>query len=219
MSEEIVDFWYSFFDERNSRWYYFSVRESNPEMDKVTAMAEAVGNYFDLEVDRDAISFLVAQREDYKENIAEKKDQGHEEVSDGKIRLTEELLVAGESDKGAFNKKQFKALGIGWPPKSGWKQRLVGSVINKDDYEEFLSYTNDHLTSVADQDLDISDGVIDYLRDLTSNTQKRINHLKEALEEKQLEEIDKQVTEAKIDLLEEFIPHFSRIQSKLSNIK
>lgn len=215
MSDEIVDFWYSFLKERNSAWYYFSARESNPEIDKGTAMAEAVGNYFGVNPGRDAIAFLVAQKEKRKE---QKKEEDYQEVSDGEVRLTSHLLEAGKSDNGAFNKKQCTALGVRWPLESGWYQRLIGKVVDKDDYEEFLSCTNDHLTSVADQELDISKGVIDYLRDLTSNTQKRINHLQQILEDGQLGGTEKQITEAKIALLKEFIPHFGRIQSQLTDL-
>jgi hypothetical protein len=186
-------------------------------MGKAAAVAEAMSNYFDVKAGEDAIAFLVAQKERYNEDKNKKAD--YEEVSKGEVRLSEKLLEAGNSDHGALNKKQFEILGIGWPPKSGWKQRLIGTVMDKENYEEFLSYTNDHLTALGDEELDISDGVIDYLQDLTSNTQKRINHLKKMLDRKGLGKAEKQVIEAKIVLLKEFIPHFSRIQSRLTNIE
>lgn len=43
--------------------------------------------------------------------------------------VTEEWINANRTDLGAWTLLQFKALGIDWPPRSGWKEKVLGSDI------------------------------------------------------------------------------------------
>lgn len=37
---------------------------------------------------------------------------------------------------------QLAALGVAWPPREGWRRKLVGSEIPDDDYQRFLDLAN-----------------------------------------------------------------------------
>ena len=54
------------------------------------------------------------------------------------IKLTEDLIRAGESTKGGYNKKQLAILDVAWPPSKGWKSATIGKSIRKEDYQQFL---------------------------------------------------------------------------------
>lgn len=62
--------------------------------------------------------------------------------------ITKELIELGMSDNGGYNREQLIILGV-LPSESkkfiipkGWKNRLIGSNISKDDYDLFVSYKN-----------------------------------------------------------------------------
>ena len=55
------------------------------------------------------------------------------------VTITKELIEAGASNQGGWNRKQFQALGIQWPPKNGWKTRLIGTRIDRSKAALFLS--------------------------------------------------------------------------------
>ncbi len=55
-----------------------------------------------------------------------------------KVVLTREMIEAGISSKGGYNKKQLFILGVEWPPSKGWKSQLIGSSIDKNIYDQFL---------------------------------------------------------------------------------
>jgi hypothetical protein len=63
---------------------------------------------------------------------------------DGMVVVTEELLRHGATnpDVGAWNKRQFEALGVPWPLKSGWKAALLGTRITPDQASAFLDLRN-----------------------------------------------------------------------------
>lgn len=52
--------------------------------------------------------------------------------------ITENLLVQGCSGHGGWNARQFKLLGINWPPKEGWKNKVIGNYIEDSLAEEFI---------------------------------------------------------------------------------
>jgi len=51
--------------------------------------------------------------------------------------ITKKWLDANRTAKGAFTKKQVQALGIKWPPTSGWMKSIVGEFISSDKAREF----------------------------------------------------------------------------------
>lgn len=54
------------------------------------------------------------------------------------IILTQELIEAGVSPKGGYNKCQLATLGIEWPPQKGWKSSVIGKTVTEEDYRQFL---------------------------------------------------------------------------------
>lgn len=58
------------------------------------------------------------------------------------LTLTDNLIRAGQTNNGGWNKKQLHLLGISWPPTKGWKLKVIGQEITEEHYEEFLSLKN-----------------------------------------------------------------------------
>lgn len=54
------------------------------------------------------------------------------------MKLTEEMILAGQTGNGGWNRAQLAALGIDWPPHKGWKRRLIGTEISEQQYQRFL---------------------------------------------------------------------------------
>ncbi|HGE8282651.1 TPA: GIY-YIG nuclease family protein [Serratia marcescens] len=52
--------------------------------------------------------------------------------------ITTELLMAGETQKGSYKRRQVELLGEEWPPTKGWKKRVIGKVISDEAAEEFI---------------------------------------------------------------------------------
>lgn len=55
------------------------------------------------------------------------------------MRLSEEMIRAGSLTGGALKKAQLALLGVKWPPRKGWIQRLVGKEIDAETYRRFLA--------------------------------------------------------------------------------
>jgi len=52
------------------------------------------------------------------------------------ITLTQERLKDLCTERGGYTKATLSALGVDWPPKKGWKARLVGKVISPDEFSD-----------------------------------------------------------------------------------
>ncbi len=50
--------------------------------------------------------------------------------------ITHELIEAG-ANSNAYNKKQLAILGVKWPPKKGWKKKLIGKFISDSSLQDF----------------------------------------------------------------------------------
>lgn len=55
------------------------------------------------------------------------------------IRLTDRLIEGGKTRRGGFTRAQLAVLGVSWPPKCGWKQRLIGTSIDDATLERFYA--------------------------------------------------------------------------------
>ena len=55
------------------------------------------------------------------------------------IRLTDRLIEGGKTRRGGFTRAQLAVLGVSWPPKGGWKQRLIGTSIDDATLERFYA--------------------------------------------------------------------------------
>jgi hypothetical protein len=47
-----------------------------------------------------------------------------------KVPLTLVMLDQLKTPKGGYDRQTLEMLGIGWPPKSGWRKRLLGTLIS-----------------------------------------------------------------------------------------
>lgn len=55
-------------------------------------------------------------------------------------RITRELIEAGESGHGGWNQEQFRLIGVEWPPREGWKDRVIGKEISEADAQRFVEF-------------------------------------------------------------------------------
>lgn len=54
------------------------------------------------------------------------------------MTVTEDLIKAGESAAGGWNRHQLELIGEAWPPVKGWKWRAQGRMISIMDAERFI---------------------------------------------------------------------------------
>jgi len=55
------------------------------------------------------------------------------------MKITEQLLERGKSDRGGWNAKQLACIGVEWPIKHGWQFKAIGREITDEDARMFLS--------------------------------------------------------------------------------
>ena len=51
--------------------------------------------------------------------------------------ITRKYIMKFRTDRGAWTKPQIEALGIDWPPRKGWIDRVVGKEIRPDNQIQF----------------------------------------------------------------------------------
>jgi hypothetical protein len=52
--------------------------------------------------------------------------------------ITEDLIEQNRTPAGAWNRPQLEALGVGRPPKKGWKDRVIGQTISEENLQAFV---------------------------------------------------------------------------------
>jgi len=57
------------------------------------------------------------------------------------VVLTKALIEAGRTGNSGYSKNQLLALGVSYPPKSGWIERLIGTEVSDEQYERFLGHS------------------------------------------------------------------------------
>jgi hypothetical protein len=55
------------------------------------------------------------------------------------VTITDELIESGKSAAGGYSKAQLAALGVAWPPISGWKSQIIGKQITSDAAARFVA--------------------------------------------------------------------------------
>lgn len=55
------------------------------------------------------------------------------------MKITQDLIRAGESGVGGWNREQLALLGVPWPPLRGWRYRVEGNEISEEDAIEFVA--------------------------------------------------------------------------------
>lgn len=71
---------------------------------------------------------------------------------DEKVKLTPELILLGQSSRGMFSNRQLALLGepVGpgmTTPMKGWRRRLVGKLVPKASFDEFVRLKDAHLSA------------------------------------------------------------------------
>lgn len=46
------------------------------------------------------------------------------------IEVTKELILSLKSERGGYTKASLKKIGVPWPLKTGWKQRVIGTFVS-----------------------------------------------------------------------------------------
>lgn len=55
------------------------------------------------------------------------------------VKITRDFIMAGRLNGGGWNAGQLSRLGIRWPPRRGWIDRVVGRAISAEDAKRFLA--------------------------------------------------------------------------------
>ncbi len=63
----------------------------------------------------------------------------------GMVRITNRLIKDGASMNGGWSEEQLALLGVSWPPKKGWKGRIIGRWISAEQAARFLWLKDRHL--------------------------------------------------------------------------
>jgi hypothetical protein len=61
------------------------------------------------------------------------------------IEITMQIILMGKSSRGGWGREQMRLLGVPWPPKHGWVEKVVGTRISREAYNKFLSLKDKHL--------------------------------------------------------------------------
>jgi len=56
--------------------------------------------------------------------------------------ITKDYLNKHKTNKGAYTRKQFQILGIGWPPGKGWERQIIGKELTIEEAELFEKAKN-----------------------------------------------------------------------------
>ena len=62
--------------------------------------------------------------------------------------INKEWLDAHKTKSGGYTKEQMIALGIDWPPKSGWKGRIIGETVTKESANRFEAGSDQYANRV-----------------------------------------------------------------------
>ena len=55
------------------------------------------------------------------------------------VIVTNEMIEAGKSGMGGWNRRQVEAIGMKWPLTQGWKFRIIGTTVERSKVAAFLS--------------------------------------------------------------------------------
>lgn len=64
------------------------------------------------------------------------------DLRNGDVVLTSGMIDAAKTARGGYTKQQLSAVGVSWPPQSGWKESLAGKTVSKDSYDDFCRGLN-----------------------------------------------------------------------------
>jgi hypothetical protein len=65
------------------------------------------------------------------------------------MKLTSEMIEAGQSLNGGWSMAQTSAIGVPWPLEKHWKRDAVGKEVTPENYARFLRLKDQHLNGTA----------------------------------------------------------------------
>lgn len=83
--------------------------------------------------------------------------------------ITKELILKNRTKNGAWTRDQLQALGVKWPPKHGWMNRVIGKPISSDNLRRLEE------KSTAKEVKSINSGMLNF--DITDEQQSHLNSM------------------------------------------
>lgn len=59
-------------------------------------------------------------------------------MSTDSVTIDMALILAGQTERGGWNKSQLALIGVSWPPEKGWIRFVLGKEISGHDASEFV---------------------------------------------------------------------------------
>ena len=59
-------------------------------------------------------------------------------MDESMVTLNRELIQSAATRNGGFTRSQLEVFGVAWPPPRGWKRGLVGRLVTRRQFDEFL---------------------------------------------------------------------------------
>lgn len=66
-----------------------------------------------------------------------------------KVELTRRMILDGRTPRGSWRQAQLDVFGVVIKDNSGWLDRLIGRVVDKEDYERFVYLGSDEAKSAG----------------------------------------------------------------------
>lgn len=55
-----------------------------------------------------------------------------------KVTITPAMLASAKTDAGGYTRAQMDVFGVDWPPPKGWPSFLIGQVVEKEKFDQFM---------------------------------------------------------------------------------
>ncbi len=92
-----------------------------------------------LQYDYDKDGYKTLRPESVKGGHRTKPGRKKSRGGNGMVELTSKVFQSASNGPGGFNAKQLAILGVGWPPKKGWKKRLMGTYVKQSVASMFIA--------------------------------------------------------------------------------
>lgn len=89
--------------------------------------------------DMEAVNMQLLQEQKIKTKEPDSAFDYQTEFSGEMVEVTEQLIEAGMSGAGGYKYYQLQLLGVETPPKSGWKEKVIGTKIPKENAIKYLA--------------------------------------------------------------------------------
>ena len=90
------------------------------------------------------------------------------------FEITKEYIHKHKTSRGAWTKVQIEALGLSWPPRQGWVNELVGTMLTPDQASAFENGKTERARKKKDSYWDLGKEIIKNVDKLTDNQLTRL---------------------------------------------